>query len=414
MPKILFSDAAEVITNQGVVNKNGVGITAADLGIIENGSVLWDSVKGILWIGKKGEKPPAALVKGAKKRSLKGQIIAPAFTDCHTHLVFGGSRHNELALRLQGAKYQEIAASGGGIASSVRATRETSEAELYEIAHERLERCIALGVGAIEIKSGYGLDWPTERKLLRVIAKLRSSFKGKVLIQSTFLGAHAFPPGTKTAAERSGYVDEIVDKMLPQVVKEKLADACDVFFDEGYFDEDQSRRILTKAVKLGLKIKLHADELADTRGASLAAELGALSADHLLKAHSSGLEYMGRKGVVAVLLPTTALYLGIPYASMERMRTAKVCVALASDFNPGSSPTFHMPFVMSLACLQMGMTMPEAFAAATYGSARALGFHEQMGSLRVGKRPKIAIFNCPSYQALIAQVAHPALCEAVF
>ena len=412
MPRILFTDASEIVTNQGAAKKGGVGVEEADLGVIRDGALVWDKAKGIVWMGPAREVPRAA-AKGAKKVSLKGKILTPALTDCHTHMVFGGSRHHELALRLAGATYQQIATAGGGIASTVKATREASEAELYRLARERVLAAMGLGVGVLEIKSGYGLDWPTERRQLRVIAKLKRELKSKIVIQSTFLGAHAFPPEAKSEAARAGYVDKVVDKMLPEVAREKLADACDVFFDEGYYDRVQSKRILEAAARHGLEIKLHADELADTGGALLAAELGALSADHLLKANEKGLAAMGRRGVVAVLLPTTALYLGIEYAPVEAMRRAGVCLALATDFNPGSSPCLHLPFVMSLACLAMGLTMPEAFAAATYGGARAMGLHPAYGHLRIGGKPRMAIFRCPSYQSLIGQVAHPGLCEAV-
>lgn len=412
MPRTLYTNIAELITNRGVAKKGGVGVTHDDLGIVYDGALLWDSAKGILWMGDSGE-VPAKLARGAKKVSLKGKILTPALVDSHTHLVFAGSRHNEFAMRLEGATYQQIAAAGGGIVSSVKATRAASEAELYKSARRHLLDMLSLGVGVVEMKSGYGLDWPSERKLLRVAARLKREFKSKVTIQSTFLGAHAFPPGTKTDKERDSYVDEIVDKMLPEVAREKLADACDVFFDEGYFTEAQSRRILKTAQSLGLEVKLHADELADKGGAALAAELGALSADHLLKVNDKGIEAMAKRGVVAVLLPSTALYLGIGYAPVARMRKAGICFALATDFNPGTSPLVHLPFVLSLACLQMGMTMPEALAAGTYGGARALGMHSQHGHLRVGGKPRLAIFDVPSYQSFISQMAHPSLCEKV-
>ena len=412
MARILYTDISELITNKGVVRKGGVGITEADLGIIREGALLWDTAKGITWLGET-RKIPAKVAKGARRVRLKGKILTPALTDCHTHMVFGGARHHELALRLEGATYQQIAAAGGGIVSSVQATRAATEAELYRSAHERVLAALGVGVGVLEMKSGYGLDWPTERKLLRIAARLKREFRGRLTIQSTFLGAHAFPKEAKTPAQRDAYVDEIVDKMLPEVVREKLADACDVFFDEGYFDLKQTRRILKAAARLGLEVKLHADELANTGGAELAAELGALSADHLLKIDDKGIAAMARRGIVAVLLPVTAFYLGLGYAPVERMRRAGICFALATDFNPGTAPCLHLPFVMSLACLQIGFTMPEAFAAATYGGARALGLHSAHGSLRAGGKPRVAIFNCPSYQALIAQIAHPALCEAV-
>ncbi|MEW6056438.1 MAG: imidazolonepropionase [Bdellovibrionota bacterium] len=413
MPRILYSDITELVTNAGVARKQGVGITTEDLGIFNDGALLWDSSKGILWLGETKE-IPKTLVRGAKRIRLKGKTLMPALVDCHTHLAFAGSRHHEFAMRLAGSTYQQIAAAGGGIKNSVAATREISEQDLFKLACERVESYLALGVGVLEIKSGYGLDWENERKQLRVAQKLKRKYANKITFQTTFLGAHAFPPGTLTAQQRNAYVDKVVDEMLPQVAKQNLADACDVFFDEGYFDLEQSRRLLKAAQKLGLKIKLHADELADVGGAALAAELGALSADHLLKANDNGLRAMAEAGVVAVLLPSTALFLGIGYPPVERMRRAGLCFALSTDFNPGSSPTLHLPFILSLACLQMGFTMPEAFAAATFGGARALGMQATQGHLRVGAKPRIAILDCPSYQALISQMAHPGLAEAVF
>lgn len=412
MGRILFTEVEELITNRGVVQKGGVRVTEADLGIIRRGALLWDTAKGIVWLGDPRELP-RGMAKSAKKKSLRGKILTPALADCHTHLVFGGSRHDELGMRLAGKTYQDIAAAGGGIASSVRSTRLASDRELYDSARERAMHSMKLGVGLLEIKSGYGLEWHAERKCLRVAAKLKRDLRGKLEIQSTFLGAHAFPPGTRGPVEREGYVKAVIREMIPKAAAEKLADACDVFFDEGYFDAEQSRRILKAAQDAGLKIKLHADELANTGGAKLAADMGALSADHLLKADREGLAAMAKRGIVAVLLPGTAFYLGLPYADVGLMREAGVCMALATDFNPGSSPTLHLPFIMSLACLMMGMTMPEAFAAATYGGARAMGMHGHHGSLRPGEKPKIAIFSVPSYQALIAQIAHPGLCEAV-
>lgn len=408
MGRTLFLHAEELITNRGVADKGGVRVTETDLGIIHDGALVWDSRKGILWLGET-RAIPRKLATDAKRVDLKGKVLSPALVDCHTHLVFAGSRHHELALRLAGASYQEIAARGGGIASSVAATRAATPAELYRLARGRVKTIAGLGVGILEIKSGYGLDWPTELKMLKVIAKLKREFAGKIVIQSTFLGAHSFPTGR----DHNEYVDEIVDRMIPEVARLKLADACDVFFDQGYYDRSQSERILRAAARHGLKLKLHADELADTGGASLATELGALSADHLLKVNGDGIAALARTGVVAVLLPSTALYLGVEYAPARRLIEAGACVAVSTDYNPGSSPSLHLPFAMSLACFGMGLTMPEAFAGATFGGARALDLHREHGSLAVGMRPKMAVFACASYQALISQLAHPSLCELV-
>lgn len=412
MPAKVYLHASQLVTNDAVAAKGGVGVTADDLGIIEDGALALDADGKVRWYGPTAELPKRFL-KGARKVDATGKTLAPALADCHTHLVFAGIRDDEFEMRLGGMSYQQIAARGGGIVKSVAATRAASEAELLRLAKPRVEQCMALGVRILEIKSGYGLDWPTERKVLRVIARLKKLYAGRMIIRSTFLGAHAFPPGTRSEGEREAYVAAVMGEMLPAVVREKLADACDVFFDEGYFTEEQSRRILLKARSLGLQIKLHADELANTGGARLAASLGALSADHLLKADDRGLAAMAQAGVVAVILPGTAFYLGLPYASMAKLRATKVCVALATDFNPGSSPCNHLPFIMSLACLQMGMTMPEAFSAATFGGARALGLHEDQGHITIGRRPLVALFDCPGYAGLIGQVAHPGLCTGL-
>ena len=414
--KKLFCNASEIITNTGVALKKGIGIQDEDLGILYNSSLAWSQQNGIEWMGPT-KKIPRRYLKGYKKCDLASQIISPALVDCHTHLVFGGSRHAELGMRLSGLSYQDIAARGGGIKSSVEATRSASERSLFIEACRRVETSMSFGVGILEIKSGYGLDWPNERKILRVIQKLKSKFKNNIMIRSTFLGAHAFPAHIKNDLDREKYVLQIVNQMLPAVAKkvrgQSLADACDVFFDEGYFNSTQSAHILKKAKSLGLQIKLHADELADVGGARLAAELGALSADHLLRANRAGLIRMAAAEVVAVLLPSTAFYLDLPYASLQKMKNAGLCLALATDFNPGSSTTQNLPFVMALACLKMGMTMPQAFAAATYGGARALGLHQSQGLLKIGGHAKMAVFNCPSYQSLISQIASPGLCTGL-
>ncbi len=408
-PATAYVHAAELITNVGVRAKGGVGITEEDLGIITDGAVVLAKNGTVLWTGLTKE-IPRALLRGTKRVDLKGrQVLAPALVDCHTHLIFDGIRDDEFAMRLAGATYEEVAAAGGGIVKSVAATRAASADRLYELGCERIDAILKLGVGILEIKSGYGLDLATEIKVLKVAQQLKKKYAKRMVIRTTFLGAHAFPPRTKTDVEREAYVTEICERMLPAVAKEKLADACDVFFDRGYFTADQSRRILKRAQGLGLQIKVHADELSPAGGAELAAELGALSADHLLQASERGLAAMAKAGTVAVYLPTTAFFLKIPYADVTKARKAHVCMALASDFNPGSSPTFHMPFVMTLACLHMGMTMPEAFAAATFGGARALGLHEEHGAIVLGARPQLATFDVQSYRGLMGQLAHPGL-----
>ncbi len=410
---LLFMHCHEIVTNEGVVKKEGIQVQESDLGIIHDGALVWDRKKGVSWLGASNELPKRYFPLLKSKKSFRdgtGRTLTPALVDCHTHLVFAGSRYNEFHLRLQGASYQEIAEKGGGIVSSVRDLRNATHGELFETARVRVEMMLKLGVGVIEVKSGYGLTHESEIKILEVVQKLKRHFKGRAVFRITYLGAHAFPPEAKDKESRSAYVQEIIKKTLPEIARKKLADACDVFFDKGYFNAAEAKAILSTAKKLGLEVKLHADELADTGGAALAAEMGALSADHLLRANQVGLRKMAEKKVVAVLLPTTAFYLKIPYASYIAMKDVNLCVALASDYNPGSSPSFHLPFVMTLACLNMGMKMHEAFSAVTYGGARALGLHRQHGFIAVGHRPALAFFNCPSYQSLIAEMTHPGFC----
>ena len=367
-PATAYVHAAELITNVGVRAKGGVGITEEDLGIITDGAVVLAKNGTVLWTGLTKE-IPRALLRGTKRVDLKGrQVLAPALVDCHTHLIFDGIRDDEFAMRLAGATYEEVAAAGGGIVKSVAATRAASADRLYELGCERIDAILKLGVGILEIKSGYGLDLATEIKVLKVAQQLKKKYAKRMVIRTTFLGAHAFPPRTKTDVEREAYVTEICERMLPAVAKEKLADACDVFFDRGYFTADQSRRILKRAQGLGLQIKVHADELSLAGGAGFAAELGALSADHLLQASERACRH-GEGGHRGSLSPLRRFSQNF-YADVTKARKAHVCMALLR-LQPGSSPTFHMPFVKTLACLHMGMTMPEA-AAATFGGARAL------------------------------------------
>jgi imidazolonepropionase len=402
----LYFNASELITNKGVASKDGVSVDETDLGIIHEGALVTDDTGKILWLGRTMDLP-RRYSKITRRMDLSGKIICPALVDCHTHLVFAGARHSEFAMRIAGKSYSDIAAAGGGIKSSVEQTVAITEEKLFKISKARIEAMMAYGVRIVEIKSGYGLSWPEERKLLRVAQRLKASFADKLIIRVTFLGAHAFPKWCKTKQDRDQFVDEICEVMLPAVKREKLADACDVFFDKGYFDRRQSEKILRKARLLGLDIKLHADELADTNGAALAAEMRCLSADHLLKAKLINLKKMAKAGVTAVILPGTAFYLGLPYVDMKKIRKSGVTPALATDYNPGSSPCLNLPFMMTLACTQMGMTTAEAFGAATYGGARALGVHKQQGHLSVGMRPLLSILRVTSYQALIAEYAHP-------
>jgi imidazolonepropionase len=394
---LLVVGASQVVT---VAAPSGVppgprrGEAMREVGVIPGGAVA--AFRGrIVAVGEEAEvrrrvrlEPGAAVVEAA------GGTVLPGLVDPHTHAVFAGWRAEEFRLRLRGVPYLEILAAGGGILSTVRATRAASAEELARLLEERLRAMLLCGVTTVEVKSGYGLSWPEERKLLAVIGEV--SRKVPVEVVPTFLGAHAVPPEYRGDAD--GYVEEIVRVMLPEVAREGLARFVDVFCDEGVFDLEQTRRILGAARGLGLGVRLHADELASLGGAELAAELGATSADHLLRSRPEGWRRMAEAGVVAVLLPGTALFLGKPYAPARDMMRAGVAVALATDFNPGTCPISSLPLVMGLACVGMGMEPEEVVVAATVNAAHAVGRGEDLGSLEVGKQADLVVFGVPGYE----------------
>ncbi len=374
--------ASEVLTGAGIRRKDGRHVSDEDIGRIEDGAIVYE-MKGqrpgrVLWVGKTQDLPKK--YAKSKKQDLKNQrAVTAGWIDCHTHLIFAGDRSEEFARRCGGATYQEIAASGGGIQATVRATRAAKPAELERLASNRLREMASFGVRTIEIKSGYGLSTQAELEILKVIPRLRKKFP-MLTLTATFLGAHDFPKDQ----DRNHYLEELLESMLPQVSRAKLADACDVFVDEGYYTVDQARRILMKARELGLKIKVHADELADTGSAAFAAEVGALSADHLLKINEQGIRALANTTTVAVLLPGTAFYLKAPHAPARKLLKAGARVAISTDFNPGTSMCLSLPAVMTISALYLGMTRAEILAAITYNSAAALGLEKTKGTLEVG------------------------------
>jgi len=309
--------------------------------------------------------------------------------DCHTHLAFAGWRADEFEQRLRGRSYLDIAQAGGGIMSTVRQTRSASEADLLRRAEDFLRQMLALGVTTVECKSGYGLEPDAELKLLRVYRKLAT--EQPVRVVPTFLGAHVVPPEFRD--DRAGYIDLLVDRMIPAVAKEKLAACCDVFVEESAFTVPEARRILRAGQKSGLSAKLHADQFTSGGGAELAAELGALSADHLEHISEAGIRAMVTTGVVAVSLPLASLYLGQPPMPARRLIETGVAVAVATDFNPGSAPSFHLPLALTLACTLQRMTPAEALKGATIYAARAVGLERKVGSLEVGKAADFAVID---------------------
>lgn len=326
-----------------------------------------------------------------------GAVITPGFVDSHTHAVFGRWRAGEYALRVRGVSYMEIARQGGGINASVADLRDRSEASLVSLTRSRLADIIRLGTTTLEVKSGYGLTTEDELKMLRVVRTLDE--EGPLDLVPTFMGAHEFPPEYRD--RRSAYVDLIVREMIPAVAQQKLARFCDVFMEPGVFTASETRRILEAGLEHGLVPKVHADELEPLGGAELAVELGAASADHLGRVSEAGIRALARGGTVATLLPATLFFLGkTGYAPARRLLDHGATVALATDFNPGSSPTPSMPLVMTIACSQMGMDPLEALWSATAGGAQALRLDDGRGTLRTGAPADLIVWTASDYREI--------------
>jgi len=325
------------------------------------------------------------------------KVVMPGFVDPHTHPVFTETRENEFEMRIMGKSYVEISQSGGGIRSSIAGVRETSEEELYMLAAKRINKIISNGTTTLEAKSGYGLSTESEIKMLKVIKKLNENLPIDII--PTFLGAHEFPIKYKDDKEK--YINILMNEMMPKVRELELAEYCDIFTEDHVYNIEQSRRILNRAKELGFKIRMHADELKPIGGAKLAAEVGAVSADHLGVASDEGIKAMRDNGVIAILLPGTIFSLGMKsYARARDMIEAGLAVALATDYNPGSCNCDSMQFIITLACLQMKMTPAEAICASTINAAYSLELGDKIGSLEIGKKADILIMDMPSFQFL--------------
>ncbi|MFC1760059.1 imidazolonepropionase [Candidatus Neomarinimicrobiota bacterium] len=320
----------------------------------------------------------------------QNRLITPGFVDSHTHPVFLNGREEEFGLRLQGATYQEIAEKGGGINRSLNGVRNATVEELIEAVIKRMDRFIKLGTTTIEAKSGYGLDVESELKSLEALDIVNKNHAIDII--PTFLGAHAIPPEYKSNLD--GYIDLLCNEMIPAVAEQGIAKYCDVFCENGYFNVIQSRRILETAKQYGLISRMHADEFEDSSAAELAAELGAVSADHLMAVSDVGIAKMAEANITATLLPGTTFFLGSTnYAPVKKLIDAGVKIALATDYNPGSCHIQSMPFIISLACIYMGMSAEEALLAATYNSAKTLQLDKEVGSIEVGKKADLIIWD---------------------
>ena len=358
------------------------------LGVVESGAIGARAGR-IAFVGPEDELPSGA--RAAERLvDCEGRWITPALIDCHTHLVYGGDRAHEFELRLGGATYEQVARQGGGILSSVRATRAASEDELIRSALRRLDALIAEGVGTVEVKSGYGLDLDAERKSLRVARRLAE--QRNVAIRTTFLGAHALPP--EFTDKREAYVAYVADTMIPTLAREGLIDAVDGFCERIAFTRDEVARVFASARRAGLPVKLHADQLSNSGGAALAAEFAALSADHLEYADEDGLAAMANAGVVAVLLPGAYYVLRERHAPpIELMRKHRLSMAVATDSNPGTSPMTSLLLALNMAATLFGLTIDECLAGATRNAARALGLVGETGTLEAGKWADLAIWD---------------------
>jgi imidazolonepropionase len=392
--RLLITNIAQLATMAGVAAKDGVGVTWDDLGLVTDAAVLIED-GAIRYAG-----PAAALPKhGPPDRAIdaEGAVALPGLIDPHTHPCWVGSRHDEFAMRAEGKTYREINAAGGGIRASVRHVRRATPDELAAACTGRLARMFALGVTTVEAKSGYALNTEGELRMLRAIAQ--AAARTDQTIVPTFLGAHAIPP--EFDGDRDGYTELIVREMLPAVAAENLATFCDAFVEPGFFTLEQGRRILTAAKDLGFRLRVHADEFEPFGGAQLAAELGATSADHLMAVDDAGIRALAAAGVTATLLPATTLFLGQSnYAPARKLLDAGCRVALATDFNPGSSYTENLQLVLTLACTALHMTIAEAWAGVTYNAARALLLHESRGALLPGRRADLLLFDAPDVRAI--------------
>jgi imidazolonepropionase len=392
---MIIKNAAELVTCSGFAAKKGKDM--ADIHVIEDGAVIIK--KGLIEaVGATGDiekqfKKTGADLSDFDMIDARGKAVLPGFVDSHTHFVFGGYRAEEFSWRLRGDSYMEIMQRGGGIVNTVTATRQASAEELIGCGIKRLNSMLSFGVTTAEGKSGYGLDRRTEIKQLEVMAHLDKIHYIDVV--PTFLGAHAVPEEYK--GKEDAFIDFMANEVIPEVADSGLAEFCDIFCEKNVFSVEQSRRLLSCAKDLGLKIKLHADEIVQLGGAELAAELNAVSADHLLQASDKGIKDMAKAGVVATLLPATAFSLKEPYAKGRKMIDSNCAVGLATDFNPGSCFTESIPLVFALATLYMNISIEEAITALTLNGAAALDKADKIGSIDAGKNGDVIILEFPTY-----------------
>jgi len=395
-----------VLRNIGQLATCPADTAQQDAGLVDDAALVFDD-NGILWAGEESRLPEA--FAGHESIDCGRRLVVPGLIDCHTHLCFGGWRGDEFEMRLQGRSYQDIAAAGGGIRSTVAATRASPREQLLEKALLSLKGMLDLGVTTVECKSGYGLEAATEIKQLEIYRELDTL--QPVGLVPTFLGAHMVPDEYRQ--DREAYIDILCGQLIPEVGQRGLARFCDVFVEQGAFSIAEARRILDAARRAGLGLKVHADQLSNGGGARLAAELGAVSAEHLEYADADGIGALARAGTVAVSLPLASLYLNERYLPARDMLDAGVGVAVATDFNPGSAPSYHLPLAMTLACLNQKMTPQEVIKGVTNVAARAISAQHRIGSLQAGYAADIAIIDAPNLNHWLYHFRANACCGVI-
>ncbi|NOT79241.1 MAG: imidazolonepropionase [Bacteriovoracaceae bacterium] len=385
----IFKNFSEIATLQTAHHKDGRRLLADDLDIIKNASIVFNNEE-ILWVGEDRNLPEEYL--DVMSIEMSGKSCLPEIVDCHTHVVFGGDRSKEYSMRLDGATYEEIANAGGGILNSMKGTNSLSRNELLKIAQQRIKAIKAYGVGTIEIKSGYGLNFEKEYEISHIIHDLKNIFRPDVQIINTFMAAHAVPKEYSSSYE---YMKEVVLPLLDRLAEENILDCVDIFHENNYFSEEDVISLFERAKRLNIPVKMHADEFNDNKGAILATRFEALSADHLLATGTDGIEALKNSKTVATLLPGTGFFLGKSQANARAMLDAGVKVAIASDFNPGSCHCDNLVMIASLAAPTYKMNRTELWSAITLNAAHALGLRNQ-GALIKGMKPRFSIFNTDS------------------
>lgn len=400
--RTIFRHATVLTLDDGPATARA-GAAMSALGKVDDAAVVIADGK-IEWVGPEAQLDPRT---SGDALDCGGRVLMPALVDSHTHVVWGGDRRDELEMRLAGADYEEIFAAGGGILSSVRQTRAIEEDDLLEQSRRRMQRMRAAGTTSFEIKSGYGLDLESELRQLRVARRLgHEGFR----VKTTCLAAHAIPEEARgDEASRAAFVERVCNEILPAVVKEGLADYCDVFCDRGAFTADESRRVLSKARELGLALRVHANEFGHTGGAVVAAEMGAASADHLLHLDDEERKALREAGVVATLLPGTSMVLGKPFADGRALVEANVPVAVATDCNPGSCPLENLALILGLSCYGCRLSPAEAVCATTHNAAASLGLADEVGRIRPGLSADLLVLATDDYRDLVYHAGSPLL-----